>query len=245
MVQSIDRAMQIIHLFIENPKKDNWPISQIADEVGLPLSTTHRLISSLVKYELVAQVELTKNYKLGPKWIEIGLKQLESMDLRMLARPILERLTAEVKETTFISIPNTYYSLGIDRVDSPHKVRIVEELGERIPMPVGAPNKVMLAFMEERKAIEIITELVKEESKREDILSQLPMIRKNGFAASYEEMTEGTASFAAPILGFAGELIGALSIGTITYETTEERAAYLLEKVKQYAQLLTNAIRGR
>ncbi|MEK5379793.1 IclR family transcriptional regulator [Niallia sp. FSL W8-0635] len=244
MVQSIDRAMQIIHLFIENPKKDNWPISQIADEVGLPLSTTHRLISSLVKYELVAQVELTKNYMLGPKWMEIGLKQLESMDLRMIARPILERLTKEVKETSFLSIPNHYYSLGIDRVDSPHKVRVVEELGERIPMPIGAPNKVMLAFMEEKKAIEIVTELVKEEKKRDNILSQLPLIREMGYAASYAEMTEGTASFAAPILGFGGELVGALSIGTITYETTEERAVYLLEKVKEYAQLLSNAVRG-
>lgn len=245
MVQSIDRAMQIIHLFMENPKKDNWAISQIAEEVGLPLSTTHRLISSLVKHELVAQVELTKNYKLGPKWMEMGLKQLESMDLRMIARPILERLTTEVKETSFLSIPNHYYSLGIDRVDSPHKVRVVEELGERIPMPIGAPNKVMLAFMEERKAIEVITELVKDEQKREEFLSKLPEIRKNGFAASYEEMTEGTASFAAPVLGVGDELVGALSIGTITYETTEERAAYLLEKVKEYAQLLSNAVRGR
>lgn len=244
MVQSIDRAMQIVHLLTTKPKKDNWPISEIAEELDLPLSTTHRLISSLLQHELISQVRLTKNYTLGPKWMEIGLKQLESMDLRTLARPIMEQLSSEVKESIFLSVPNYLYSFGIDRVDSPLKVRIVENLGERIPMHIGAPNKVMLAYMEENKAINILSGLLKEEESREKLIAQLPIIRANGFAESYAEMTEGTASFAAPIIGFGGEVVGALSIGTVIYETSEERASYLAERVKVYANLLTNKIGG-
>ena len=230
MVQSIDRAMQIIQVLVSDDTKSQWSISNIAEHTSLPISTVHRLISSLMKYGLVAQVPETKQYKVGYTWMEIGLRLLENIDFRTVARPIMERLAAEVKESIYVNIPNGTESIIIDRIDSPVKVRIIDNLGERIPLHIGAANKTMLASMTPRETKKIVDRLVSSDLERKVLLEQLPEIKRKGYAVSYGEKTEGTASIAAPIIGFNQKVIGGLS-----YQITEERLAFLIEKVKESA----------
>ncbi|MDT3424953.1 DNA-binding IclR family transcriptional regulator [Paenibacillus forsythiae] len=244
MVQSIDRAMQIVHLLISEENRSDWPISDIAAQVGLPLSTTHRLIGSLIKHDLVAQVPETKQYKVGPKWMEIGLRQLEQMDMRTAARPVMERLASEVKESVYLSLPNMYDAFIIDRVDSPGTVRVIDNLGERIPMHIGAPNKSMLANMDPKIAEAILVRLIDEKEKRLELLHKLPEIRKAGYCISYGEKTEGTASVAAPIIGFGRKVVGALSIGIISYQISEDRLAFLVEQTIRNAAEISKKLGG-
>ena len=244
MVQSIDRAMQIIRILESDDGKSGWPISDISEKVGLPLSTTHRLISSLVEHDLVAQLAETKRYILGPKWIELGVRQLDRLDLRTAARPVMERIAAEVKETVFLSIPNGAFSMGIDKIESPMKLRVVENLGERIAMNIGAPNKAMLANMDPREAEAILIKLIADKESRNKLLQSLPDIKRAGYCVSYAEMTEGTVAIAAPILGFGRRVIGAIGIGVMSYGLTEDRVAYLGKEIVAGAGEVTNKMGG-
>jgi DNA-binding IclR family transcriptional regulator len=234
MVQSIDRAMKIIQLLTSNPHKTCWPISEIADHTELPLSTVHRLISSLIRYELVTQLSETKQYKIGNRWMEIGLGMLENLDFRVVARPFMEQLALEVEESIYLNIPNETDSIIIERVDSPLKVRIIDNLGERIPLTIGAANKTILANMPKNKVIDILKRL--ENHDQTKLLNQLNEIYKSGYAISYGEKTEGTASIAAPVIGYHNQIIGALSIGILSYTITEDRLAYLITQVQNAAR---------
>lgn len=84
MVQSIDRAISIIKLLNSTNEKEYWAISDIADGTHLPVSTVHRLLNSLMEHGLVTQISETKQYKIGPMWMEIGLRQLEKVDYDLL-----------------------------------------------------------------------------------------------------------------------------------------------------------------
>lgn len=236
MVQSIDRAMKIIQLLTSDPYKVGWPISEIADHTELPLSTVHRLISSLVRYELITQLQETKQYKIGNKWMEIGLGMLENLDFRVVARPFMEKLALEVEESIYLNIPNETDSIIIERVDSPLKVRIIDNLGERIPLTIGAANKTILANMPRDKVDEILDQLNTDLPARTKIFTQLNEIYVSGFAISYGEKTEGTASIAAPVIGYHNQIIGALSIGILSYTITEDRLAYLISQVQGAAK---------
>ncbi|WP_338552513.1 IclR family transcriptional regulator [Paenibacillus sp. KS-LC4] len=244
MVQSIDRAMQIIQLLMSDYSRTGWAISDISERVGLALSTTHRLISTLVRQELIVQLPETKRYRLGPKWMEVGLQQLEQLDLRMAARPIMERLAEEVKETVFLTIPYGLFSMGVDKVDSSVKKRVVEGLGERIAMHIGASNKVILANMKRSEAEALLVRLVEDQEKRMQLLSALPGIRKAGYAVSYAELTEGTAAISSPIIGFGRKVAGALGIGVSADQLTEERLDDLSKQVIQAAHEITTTIGG-
>ncbi|MFB5679195.1 IclR family transcriptional regulator [Paenibacillus terreus] len=244
MIQSFDRAMQIIQLLTSDSKRSYWPISDISDRLGLPLSTTHRLIASLMKHELVSQTADTKHYTVGPRWMEIGLRQLEQVDLRTAARPIMERLAEEVKESVYLSIPSGLYAILIERIDSPSSLKVIDTLGVRIDMHIGAPNKTMLASMPPAEAEDILSVLIADPAERSKLLNRLPEIREAGFCVSYSERTEGTASVAAPIIGFGQKVAGSLSIGVPKGEIPQDRLDYLSKMVISTAREISARMGG-
>lgn len=244
LVQSIDRAMSIVHVLVSDENKPNWSISEIADRTDLPLSTVHRLISSLMQYGLIMQIPETKQYKLGYTWMEIGLRILDKIDTRAVARSVMEQLAAEVKETIYLSIPHGTSAIVLERVEGPMTVRMIDNLGERIPLHIGAANKTMLANMDPSEAEAIAAELIADPEERRDFLERLPAIKRSGYAISYGEKTEGTASVAAPIIGYNHKVVGALSIGVPSYRINEDRLTVLIEKAKQGAREISQKIGG-
>lgn len=242
LVQSIDRAMSIIQVLVSDESKPHWSISEIAEETTLPLSTVHRLISSLMKYGLIMQNPETKHYKVGYTWMEIGLRLLDKIDTRAVARSVMERLAADVNETVYLNIPNGANSIIVERVESSMTVRIIDNLGERIPLHIGAANKTILANMAPKEAEKIVSALISDPDKCRELLDRLPEIKSSGYATSYGEKTEGTASVAAPILGYNQKVVGALSIGVPSYRITDEVLATLIEKAQQSATEISHKI---
>lgn len=236
MVQSIDRAMSIIHILSSDRMKTEWSISELAELTNLPLSTLHRLLSSCIQHGLVLQNMNTKQYQLGYKWMEVGLWLLDSIDFRAVARPIMESLALEVEESIYLNIPSGTDGVTIEIVDSPLKVRIAENLGMRIPIHVGAPNKSMFAFMQASEVNQILDQINLPDPDRQELLGKLAEIRKQGYAISHGEKTEGTASVAAPILNYKDQVVAAVSINAPSFRFTKDRLPYLTERVKQTSE---------
>ncbi|MED0672250.1 IclR family transcriptional regulator [Aneurinibacillus aneurinilyticus] len=235
MVQSIDRAMMIIDILMSDDAKNGWQISELAEKTSLPLSTLHRLLSSLVQHGLVAQIPETKHYKAGYRWMEIGLRLLDNVDFRFVARSAMERLASEVEESIYLNITNGTEGIVIEKVDSPLKIRIAEDLGTRIPLHIGAPNKTILANMPEHEKKRIIGLLQLSSQEKQKLMNQLSEIRRSGYAISVGEKTEDTAAVAAPIIGYDNKVIAALSIGGPAFRFTSECIPGLIEKVKTAA----------
>jgi len=235
MVQSINRAMYIINVLVSDDNKSGWSISQLAETTSLPLSTLHRILHTLKQQGLVIQSTETKQYQLGYKWMEMGLRLLDKMDFRAVARPIMERLAAEVEESIYLNMPNGTDAIVIEKVDSPLKLRIAENLGILIPLNIGAPNKTILAFMKDKEIVQIMNQLNVLLEKRQRLWNQLNEIRQNRYAISHGEKTEGTACIAAPIIGINDQILAAISINMPSLRFNEARRPILIEKVKEAA----------
>jgi DNA-binding IclR family transcriptional regulator len=91
--------------------------------------------------------------------------------------------------------------------------------------------KTILANMPRIEVVEILNQLKIDSSTLKKTLDQLDEIHDSGYAISYGEKTEGTASIAAPIIGYHNQIIGALSIGILSYTITEDQLAYLIAKI--------------
>ncbi|MBB4823320.1 DNA-binding IclR family transcriptional regulator [Sporosarcina luteola] len=241
MIQSIDRAMLIIGAMSDSPK-DKWLVAELAEETGLPISTVYRLLQSLEMHDLVTQIEHTKQYELGYKWVELGLKKYEKLDIRHVARPILEKLAQEVEETVYLNTPNDDVSIIIDRIDSPRNVRIIDSIGERIPMHIGAANKTMLAYASPQSTEVLLERLIQGQEARNEFTHQLRAIKRKGFAISRGEKTEGTLAVGAPIFDFEGTVLGAISIEALEVQTTEEQLGHFIEKVTEAAEEISAAM---
>ena len=160
-MQTIDRAMQVIKVLAESETKKWFSITDLSKECDLPVSTMHRLLQSMIKHRLIQQDPNLKLYSIGYTWMEYGLQMYDSFDFVGLIRPEMEKLMHEVEESVYFSKPIGSEALILERIDCPQNpIRIYDQLGIRIPMHIGAANKVMLAHMHTDEALKIIDELV-------------------------------------------------------------------------------------
>ena len=231
-MQALERSMKIAEI-LSDSDQEGMSISELSGRSGLPLSTMHRILQGMMRQRMVEQDGQSKLYRLGPVWMEYGLRLYDSMDYVTKIRPELEQLSREVKESVYLSRPSGNEAIVVERIDNEENpIRINDPLGIRIPLHIGAANKAILAAMPEDRARRIIENLVPEEMRGEFCL-KLHQIRKAGFAESHGERTPGTASVAVAIKDGLGEVIGAVSIGFLDYELEDERLAYLVEKVRE------------
>lgn len=234
MIQSIDRAMRIVKVLISDENKMDWQISELATATGLPISTLHRILETLISHGLVSQEPITKQYRAGYTWMEIGFRLHDKIDLRHVARPVMERLAAEVEESIFISIPAGDDSFPIEKVDGPLKVIIAENLGARVPLTIGAPNKAILANWKYSDAERVVRKQLPPD-QQQAFLDQLVEIKKAGYAISYGEKTEGTVAIASPIIGYGNTVVAVVFINAPSFRVPNDRLPLLSEKVKAAA----------
>ncbi|NYF23304.1 IclR family transcriptional regulator [Sporosarcina sp. JAI121] len=229
-MQSIDRAMTVANALATHTTGNGISISDLSKKCELPLSTMHRLLKSMIKQGMVEQDERTKCYRLGTIWLEYGLQVYDSMDYVNKIRPELERLSREVDESVYLSRPAGSEAIIMERIDSENNtIRIYDQLGLRIPMHIGAANKAMLANMSSSKSDAILQKLLPVE-QLEPIKITLKQIKKQGYATSHGERTEGTSSVAVAVVDGIGEVVGAISIGVVSFSLTDNRLDFLIEK---------------
>ncbi|MBG9587008.1 IclR family transcriptional regulator [Cytobacillus firmus] len=241
-MQTIDRAMQVIKVLSKNDTRMWISITDLSKECDLPVSTLHRLLQSMKQHGLIQQDPDLKLYSMGNTWLEYGLKMYDTFDFVGLIRPEMEKLMHEVEESVYFSKPIGLESLVVERIDCLNNpIRINDQLGIRIPLNIGAANKVLLANMPNSESVKVINSLVPSE-ERDSFIKLLSKVRRQGYGESHGEQTPGTSSVAAPIFDHANELLGAISIGYVNFNITEERQNCLIEKVIEYGMRICNKL---
>ncbi len=228
-MQLLERAMTIAKVLASEESENSLSISELSSKCDLPLSTLHRILKAMIKQGMIEQDEQTKQYRLGTIWMELGLQVYDTMDYISKIRPELERLARDVEESVYLNKPAGLDTIIIERIDSAaNPIRIYDQLGIRIPMHIGAANKAILAAMPVAQAREILQQLIPHKEIIE-LEKQLEQIRQQGFATSHGERTAGTSSIAVSILNGFGEIVGAVSIGFVSFNVSKEHIQTLTE----------------
>src|SRR5262245_25341387 len=150
-LQVLERMFSILDLFsFEHPE---WTTTEMARECGLPIPTTHRLLAALQAREFLSRDERTKRFRLGPAALELGERAKSALDIRTVARPLLQALARETGETALLTVlsEDRERAVCLERVESRHPLRLSVEPGLRLPLHAGASQKVLLAFMHEEE----------------------------------------------------------------------------------------------
>lgn len=241
-MQSISRAMSVAKVLAMHTNDNGVSISELSKECALPLSTMHRLLQAMIKQGMVEQDERSKTYRLGMVWLEYGLQVYDTIDYVSKIRPELERLCKEVQESVYLSKPLGTEAMIVERIDSENNpIRIYDQLGLRIPMNIGAANKSMLAAMPASKSESILSQLLPPE-KIHEMQKTLDQINSQGYATSHSERTEGTSSVAVSIKDSFGQILGAISIGVVSFNLTEERLEFLASKVIETGKRISDKL---
>ena len=85
--QSLERGLAVLCAF--TPDRPALGISELAGELGLTRSTTHRYVTTLSTLGFLEQDVATRKYRLGPRVLDLGFATLGSLELREIAAPHL------------------------------------------------------------------------------------------------------------------------------------------------------------
>lgn len=248
-LQTVDRALHLLNCFTVT--KSNWGITELARELGIAKSMVVRLLETLEAHGYVDRNAETRRYTLGLRLVSLGLlAQNAAGNLRTVALPIMQALTAEVGETTVLCVPRGYQSICLEQVISPRQqLRMAIELGTTSPLTAGASNKSLLAFLPEDQIEEVIARGVAADPPEHvtdpaALREQLRQIRAQGWSATHDEMAPDVAGVAAPIFDPMGRVAASLSIGGPTSRFTPDRIPDLVAKATSAASMITRKLAG-
>jgi IclR family transcriptional regulator, KDG regulon repressor len=216
-VQSIERAFRILELM--RASNSAFGVNDIASQLGLSTTTTHRLLQTLIGVHAVTQNPKTRLYDLNPHLLFFGKAVLNRFDFLSSIHPILGELSKIVGETVFMGILDDQFDLVyIDHVDNlDHPLRMTPQIGLRQPSHCTSLGKVLLANLSiEKQAVILSRESYPKRTDNtittaQQLKIELEHVRNVGFALDQEETENGICCVAAPISN-SGGVIAAVSI---------------------------------
>jgi DNA-binding IclR family transcriptional regulator len=233
-VQSIDRAVAILRCF--DGRRPDLGISDLARSTGLSTSTVHRLLLAMQENGLIRQTA-DRRYALGPLVVQLARGGGIPNTLRDAAMPVLRALRDDTEETAAVHELHSGQRVVVDQVESHHQLRrTYTEFGIPVALPLGAPGKVLLAYLPWQQQVDVLAGPLQQVTPQtitdpSVLAGQLDEIRRNGFARSMAERTPGIRTVAAPVFDFSGAVIGCLSISGPEMRMPADRMDQLGEQV--------------
>ena len=209
-------------------------LTELAQATNLHVATAHRLLSALVREEMVAfDRRYTKRYFLGLRLHSlIDLARYGSARARL--REFLASVIAETGNVGYIYVPLLNDTVVLERVEAPGTPRpLIVELGRRLPMGVGAGSIALLAAMEPGRARELVASNAGRYAEfpaltEEAVWRSVEEARQGGFGITRGQVARGFVGIGLAIRNRTGEPEAAITVvGTLKRMTRAAIEAHL------------------
>ncbi|GAA4670755.1 IclR family transcriptional regulator [Gordonia humi] len=218
----ISRVARILAAFDRETR--SMPLTVLADRTGLPLPTTYRLVSELVRYGLLER-DADKQIRVGLRLWELSTRGNETLSLRDTALPYMEDLFESLGCLTTLSVLDGGTLLYVERM-TPTGFSLDRALvAQRHPIHAASSGLVLLAFAPADVQDEFLTKPLRKYTENtitdeRTLRRLLAEIRKQRFCSAPGIGTPGWTGMAVPIFGAARQVVAALSV---VYESGTER----------------------
>jgi IclR family KDG regulon transcriptional repressor len=242
----LDKGLEIISLLAQ--VKRPLRISTIADLLSLPRTTVYRLIASLEQRGFVKRTDTQATYFLSFKFLELGEIVRESLELRALALPFMEKLRDEVNLAVHLVVRDGDEAVYVEKVESNRPVRLFTRVGRRAPLHVTACPRLLLASLPDAEIEEYIscTEMVKYTpttvADADTLRKSIQEIREKGYSIAWGELEPFTAAIAVPIRDYRREVVASLSLAGPDWYFKSEDLSRFLSRLKFYAAQISQEL---
>lgn len=226
-MRAVENAVRLIHKFEEQPE---WGVSDLARATGMDKAMTHRILKTLMRTQWVEQNLGSKLYSLGPALRDIAGLQHSRPEVLRVAEPLLEELARQVNETVLLSARHDLFNVVELVKECSREVRVVSEVGRRIPLYAGAAGKTLLAFDHPSLLERLLDGGLKTYTANtigdpEALKAELAAIRQRGWGFENEEYSIGVSGLGAPVWNSAGCVTGSIAIRAPSTRMSAKEAA--------------------
>ncbi|HXB66544.1 MAG TPA: IclR family transcriptional regulator [Solirubrobacteraceae bacterium] len=217
--QSLERGLAILGCF--TPARPVLGIADLADELGMSRSTTHRYVITLTRLGYLEQ-GVKRKYRLTLRVTDLGISAMNGMSLYEHAHAYLEELRARTGFTASMGVVDGGELLLVDWLRGGRRGQRMIDLelapGSRLPLYATAAGKLLLANLPEQDQRERIAALQMAKHTPNTIKSktalrqELRRIGDDNLATAEEELAAGLYEIAAPVRASGGDVVAAAAI---------------------------------
>lgn len=225
---SVDNALALLQLIGE---RQALRVAEAADLLGVARSTAHRLLAALRRRGFVTQDRPNGAYRPGPTLYEIGIRAASRIDIRRVARPVLEQVREETRETVSLAVLEGTTVRFVECAESPRSVRVGNRTGVLRPAHASAVGKAILATFSDAElarrypdgtlppdgAAGALTDLA-------GLRADLDAVRARGYALNWEESVDGVCAVGVALRNTDGQPPAALAVAAPRSRMADEQA---------------------
>lgn len=244
-LSSVDNALRLLTLLGE---RHVLRVADAADELGVARSTAHRLLSALRAQGFALQDRANGAYRPGPVLNEVGLSAIGRIDIRRVARPVLEELRDETDETVSLSVLEGRDVRFVDCVEGNRSVRVGSRTGIALPASCTAGGKALLAALSPQELArrypgrELALRTSSSVQNWAALAAELDRVRRDGYAINSEEGEYGISAVGVPLRDLTGAPLAAIAVvvpaGRMTIGSAHELAPTVLRAAATVEELL-------
>lgn len=240
--QAVDRAALLVSTVVQ--ADGPLAFAEIADECGLPRSTTSRLLTALERTELLERNE-AGSYVAGPLFWRYASRHDPFEEVARIAGPVLAHLGEETGETVNLGMPRGDRVVHVAQVDSRYLLGTRDWTEVDVPPHASSLGKVLYAYGALPLPGAVLGELTERTLPDLGALRRdLAGVRRRGYATTVDELELGLTAIAAPVRDGHGTVVAALGISGPT-PRLQTRLAPLGRLLTDQAELLTALLHRR
>ncbi len=226
-VQSLARGLAVIRAFdAANPRLS---LSEVARRATISPAAARRFLRTLETLGYVCSDG--RQFSLTPRVLELGFSYLSALSLPEVMQPHLERLSHDVDESVSAAVLSETEIVYIARVPTRRIMSVGITIGTRFPAHATSMGRVLLAGLsaEQQQAALLDVRRLTDRTKTDtvELLTELALVREQGWALVDGELEPGLRSIAAPVVGKDGRVAAAINI---SMSATRDSAEWMLEQ---------------
>jgi DNA-binding IclR family transcriptional regulator len=245
--QAIERALLVLRV-LASAGRWGMRVVDVVAASALPQATVSRIVGSLLREGVVERDARTRKLYIGHLVHELALVARARFPLPEATRQPMLWLAEHTEDTIYLSEPSGTEAVCTAREEGPYPIKALPlHVGIRRPLGVGAGGLAILSALTPARADEVL----KVNEARYPAFGGIDVAwlrdairqtRRDGFSTIAEKATPGMTAIGAPIVGPAGEPIGAISIAAISQRMAGKRRAELARLLRAQCEAVAAAI---
>jgi IclR family pca regulon transcriptional regulator len=221
-VQSLERGLAVIRAF--DAHHPELTLSEVARICDLTRAAARRFLLTLTDLGYVRTDG--RLFSLTPRVLELGYAFLSSLTLPEVAQPHLEQLSAEVHESSSVSVLDGDDVVYVARVPTRRIMAVAINVGTRFPAYATSMGRVLVAHLPPERVqaylgrVRLDRLTARTVGSVAELRTELDRVREQGYAIVDQELEEGLRSMAAPVRDRSGAVGAAVNVSVHASRTS-------------------------
>ncbi|SAL60058.1 transcriptional regulator [Caballeronia arvi] len=193
-------------------------IARLTAESGYPRPTVYRIVGALIAEGLVVESARGGCYALGPRLMSLASRSWERSDLRIAATDALQALRDATQETVHLAVRSASEMVYIEKLESPHAVRMASRIGTRVTLYSSSVGKAYLSTLAPAERDALLQGIAFERFTPNTVVdraaldAELDVTQARGYSEDREENEAQIFCYGSAIVGANGVTLGCVSV---------------------------------